>query len=68
MIHSIKRIGEEYEHLSNLRKDEKRFTLEKFLNFAKDNKSLYFLIEERDDFLVSTWYADNLINDFRKSL
>lgn len=28
----------------------------------------YSIIENGDDLLVSTWYSDDLINDYRKTL
>lgn len=64
MQHSIKIIGENYEHISMLRKDEIPFDSNDFFNFAKNNNNKYSLIENGDDLLVSSWYSDKLINDY----
>lgn len=68
MQHSIKEIAKEYSDLSNKRKDEKRFSEEGFVKFAQDNKEKYSLLENGEDFLVSTWYSADLISDYRKTL
>jgi hypothetical protein len=68
MQHSVKNIGDNYESLSNMRNDDKRFNSNDFLKFAKDNKDKYRLIENGNDFLVSTWYSNDLINDYINSI
>jgi hypothetical protein len=68
MQHSIKFIAEQYSEISEKRQDKKRFISQDFINFAKDNKEKYSLIESGEDLLVSTWYSDDLINDYRKTL
>lgn len=65
MQHSIRFIGSEYERISTLRQDNPVFSAEKFFQFAKDNQNKYSIIENGDDLLVSTWYSDNLIKDFK---
>ena len=68
MQHSIKEIAKNYSELSNKRKDKKRFVESTFIQFAKDNKNKYSITENGDDLLVSTWYSDELIKDYRKTL
>lgn len=68
MQHSVKNIGDNYESLSNMRNDVKRFNSNDFLKFAKENKDKYHLIENGDDLLVSTWSSDKLINDYIKTI
>ena len=68
MQHSVKEIGKRYSEISNKRKDKKLFKFEDFINFARENKKKYSLIENGQDLLVSTWYSDNLIEDYRNTL
>jgi hypothetical protein len=68
MQHSVKEIGKRYSDLSDRRKDRKRFVESDFMQFANDNKKKYSLIENGDDLLVSTWYSNELIEDYRKTL
>jgi hypothetical protein len=68
MQHSVKEIGKRYSELSEKRKDKNLFKLDGFITFAKENKDKYSIIEDGDDFLVSTWYSDFLINDYKKTL
>ena len=68
MEHSVKEIAKRYSELSEMRKDKKRFDESNFIKFAKDNKNKYSIIENDDDLLVSTWYSDDLIEDYRKTL
>ena len=49
-------------------KDKKLFKFEDFINFAWENKKKYSLIENGQDLLVSTWYSDDLIEDYRNTL
>lgn len=57
-----------YSELSHRRNDEKLFNYVDFLKFAKDNVNKYSLIENGDDLLVSAWYSDKLINDYKKNI
>jgi len=68
MQHSVKEIAKRYSELSDKRKDKKRFVESTFIQFANDNKRKYSLIKNGDDLLVSTWYSDELIEDYRKTL
>ena len=68
MQHSVKEIGEMYSELSEKRKDKKLFKSDDFFNFAKENKGKYSLIESGEDLLVSTWYSNDLIEDYRKTM
>ena len=68
MQHSVKEIGKRYSEISNKRKDKKLFKFEDFINFARENKKKYSLIENGEDLLVSTWYSNDLIEDYRKTL
>ena len=68
MQHSVKEIGKRYSEISNKRKDKKLFKFEDFINFAKENKRKYSLIENGDDLLVSSWYSNDLIDDYRNTL
>lgn len=68
MQHSIIFIAKTYSEISDLRKDKERFSYEGFISFAKENKRKYSLIESGEDLLVSTWYSNELINDYRKTL
>jgi hypothetical protein len=68
MNHPIKEIAKRYSELSDLRKDKKRFVGSDFIQFAKDNKNKYYLIENGDDLLVSTWHSNDLIEDYQKTL
>jgi hypothetical protein len=68
MQHSVKEIAIRYSEISEMRKDKKRFDESNFMQFAKDNKNKYSIIENDGDLLVSTWYSDELIEDYRKTL
>lgn len=68
MQHSVKEIGKRYSEISSKRKDKKLFKFEDFINFAQENKKKYSLIENGEDLLVSTWYSDDLIEDYRNTL
>jgi len=68
MQHSVNEIAKSYSEISEKRKDKKLFKMDGFINFAKENKRKYSLIEHGDDLLVSTWYSDDLINDYRNTL
>jgi hypothetical protein len=68
MQHSVKSIGEMYEHLSTKRKDSKVFDAEDFFNFAKTNSKKYSIVENGDDLLVSTWHSNELIEDYKRQL
>ena len=68
MNHPIKEIAKRYSELSDLRKDKKRFVGSDFIQFSKDNKNKYSLIEDGDDLLVSTWHSNDLIEDYQKTL
>ena len=66
MQHSVKWIAKNYSEISSKRKDKKLFKFDDFINFAKENKKKYSLIENGEDLLVSTWYSDALIEDFNR--
>ena len=66
MQHSVKEIAKKYADISEYRQDKKQFVESDFIQFANENKTKYSLIENGDDLLVSTWYSDNLINDYKK--
>jgi len=68
MQHSVTEIGNRYSEISEKRKDKKLFKKDDFIQFAKDNKEKYSLIENGDDFIVSTWYSGDLIDDYRKTI
>ena len=68
MQHSVKEIAKRYSELSDLRKDKKRFVESNFIQFAKDNQRKYSIIENGDDLMISTWYSNDLIEDYRKTL
>jgi hypothetical protein len=68
MQNSVKEIGKRYSKLSEKRNDKKLFKYEDFINFALKNKNKYSLIENGEDLLVSTWYSDDLIKDYRNTL
>lgn len=68
MQHSVKEIGKRYSELSSKRNDKKLFKFDEFVDFAKENKKKYSLIEHGDDFLVSTWYSDDLIEGYIRTL
>lgn len=68
MQHSLKEIAKNHSEISEKRQDEKRFNFDNFIEFALNNKSKYSLIENGEDYLVSTWYSGELINDYRATL
>ena len=68
MQHSVKEIGKRYSEISSKRKDKKLFKFEDFINFARENKKKYSLIENGEDLLVSTWHSDDLIEDYKNTL
>ncbi len=68
MQHSVKEIAKRYSELSDKRKDTFRFDEQQFIEFASNNKKKYSLIENGNDLLVSTWYSDDLIEDYRNSI
>ena len=65
MQHSVKQIADNYEKLSIMRKDRNQFNADNFVQYAKDNKVKYNLIEASGDLFVSSWYSDSLINDYK---
>lgn len=65
MQHSVKQIADNYEKLSIMRKDRNQFNADNFVQYAKDNKVKYNLIEDSGDLFVSSWYSDSLINDYK---
>jgi hypothetical protein len=68
MLHSIKEIGKRYSEISEKRKDKKLFKFDDFVSFAEENKKKYSIIENGEDLLVSTWYSDDLIEDYIKTI
>lgn len=68
MEHSVKEMARRYSEYSLKWNDEKLFTYDGFIDFAHTNKNKYSLIENGDDYLVSTWYSNDLIDDYRKTL
>ena len=68
MQHSVNEIAKSYSEISEKRNDRKLFKMDDFISFAKENKVKYSLIEHGDDLLVSTWYSNDLINDYRNTL
>ena len=68
MQHSVKQIAKMYHSNSEKREDKKRFQYLDFINFAKTNIRKYSLVENGEDFLVSTWYSGDLINDYIKTI
>jgi len=68
MQHSVKEIGKRYSEISDKQQDEKRFNSNDFFLFAINNKQKYHLIENGEDLLVSTWYSDDLIDNYKNSI
>ncbi len=68
MQHSVKNIAHNYEEVSVMRKDKKQFNSNDFFNFVNENKKKYSIIENGDDLLVSTWYSDDLIKDYKLTI
>lgn len=66
MWHSVKEIGDRYEDLSFARKESIKFISKDFILFAEENENKYGLIKENGVLKVSTWYSNDLINDFNK--
>ena len=57
-----------YSNLSKLRRDDKPFDENDFIQYAKENVKKYSLVENGDDLLVSTWFSDRLIDDYRRTI
>jgi hypothetical protein len=68
MEHSVKKIAKNRAELSDLRKDKKRFSETGFFEFAKQNKKKYQLSEYGDDLIATTWFTNDLIEDYLKTL
>jgi hypothetical protein len=68
MQHSVKEIAKMYSDLSERRKDKKRFIESEFIDFARQNHKKYSIVDNGDDMLVSTWYSNDLIEDYRKTI
>jgi hypothetical protein len=68
MQHSVREIGKRYAELSALRNDKKLFKADDFINFAKENTKKYSIIENGNDLLVSTWYSDELVEAYRRTI
>lgn len=68
MLHSIKHIAKKYSELSSKRNDKKLFSEDDFIQFAETNKEEYSLIEDGDDFLIGTWYFNDLVSKYRNTL
>ena len=68
MQHSIKQIAKMYSNLSNLREEKKKFDADDFIRFAKKYEKKYQIVEVDDDFLISTWNSDRLIDDYKRTI
>ena len=68
MQHSVKNIGKDYEKISTYRNDKNKFNATDFFEFAKNNKNKYSIIENGDDLLVSTWFCNDLIKDYKLTI
>lgn len=68
MQHSVKNIGDNYEKISIMRKDENQFSSNDFFQYAKNNMKEYSIIENGEDLLVSTWYSGSLISDYQSTI
>lgn len=68
MQHNVNFIGKNLEMLSSLRNESPRFSADDFTEFARKNAKKYSIIEIGDALLVSTWYSNDLINDYEKTL
>ena len=68
MEHSVKFIANSYAKFSEKRKDKKRFIAIDFINFARENKKKYRLSEDEDDLIATTFWTDDLINDYIKTI
>ena len=68
MQHTVTQIGRMRQELSDRRQDKNRFTADGFFEFAKLHAKKYRLTESGDDFMVSTWHSDALIDDYNKSI
>lgn len=68
MEHSVKEIAKDRAKWSDLRKDKKRFSETGFFEFAKKNKNKYRLSEDGDDLIATTWFTNDLIEDYIKTL
>lgn len=68
MEHSVKEIAKSRAEFSDLRKDKKRFSETGFFEFAKQNKKKYQLSEDGDDLIATTWFTNDLIEDYIKTL
>lgn len=65
MQHSLKQIASNYSALYTARKQD--FGVQQFFEFALRNQDKYHLVKSGDDFFVSTWYSDALIQDYLKT-
>lgn len=68
MQHSVKQIGDNYQEFSVMRKDKNQFSSSDFFQFAKNNIKKYSLIENGEDLLVSTFFSDELISDYKLTI
>lgn len=68
MQHSVKQIAKMYSNLSNLREEKKKFDADDFIRFAKKYAKKYQIVEVDDDFLISTWNSDRLIDDYKRTI
>ena len=68
MQHSIKEIGKRYQELSDKREDKFRFNAQNFYIFALSNQKKYSIVPNGEDLLVSTWFSNDLIGDYRKTI
>ena len=68
MLQSVKNIGQDYEELSVMRNDKYQFKAADFFQFASENKNKYSIVVNGDDLLVSTWYSNDLTNDYRNTI
>lgn len=68
MQHSIKETGKIYQELSDLRKDKLRFVALNFYIFALSNQKKYSIVPNGNDLLVSTWFINDLVDDYKKTL
>jgi hypothetical protein len=68
MQHSITQIGKNYAGISELRKDKKPFIEADFVKFAENNKDKYGVHLECGELMVSTWYSNDLVQAYQKTL
>lgn len=68
MNHSVSKIGQERQQLSQARMEAPYFSAKGFVTFANNNRDKYSVTETNGELFVNSWNVDALIADYKDAL